>query len=199
MLIATARARRTIVGGCALLAAWSAPAGAEGPVREPRPVTHEELGRAFEDLAGQLHGLGDRLRGHFGVGDAARERPLVTIMLNHRHELGLSPAQVQGLERIRDEFQRDAIKLEADQRVAQMDVAALLRADPVDVPKVEAKVREVERLRGDLRIGRIRAVERGKALLSPEQRAKLQALAPEPASSTPRAGSPLNPAPPSRL
>jgi hypothetical protein len=188
-----------MLAGAALLALSGGPVAAEPSSPRPVPVTHEELGRAFEDLAGQLHGLGDRLRGHFGVGDAARERPLVTIILSHRHELGLTSAQVQGLERIRDDFQRDAIKLDADQRVAQMDLAALLRADPVDLAKVEAKVREIERLRSDLRIGRIRAVERGKALLTPEQRAKLQALAPDPAVPRSRAGSPPNPAPPHQI
>jgi Spy/CpxP family protein refolding chaperone len=181
-----------MLGGAALLALAAGPAAAEPSLAHPLPVTHEEVGRAFEDLAGQLQGLGDRLLGHFGAGEA-RERPLVSIILSYRHELGLTNAQVQGLERIRDDFQREAIKLDADQRVAQMDLAALLRTDPVDLPKVEAKVREIERLRSDLRIGRIRAVERGKAMLTPEQRTKLQALAPDPSAPRSRAGSPPSP------
>ena len=190
---------RVMLGAVALLALSSGPACAETPIGPVLPVTHDEIGRAFEDLAGQLHGLGDRLRGHFGLGDAPRERPLVSIILSHRAELGLTTAQVQGLERIRDDFQREAIKLDADQRVAQMDLAALLRAEPVDLPKVEAKVREIERLKSDLRIGRIRAVERGKAMLTPEQRAKLQALAPDPAAPRSRAGSPPSPLPPHQI
>jgi Spy/CpxP family protein refolding chaperone len=190
---------RVMLGLAALLALSSAPAVADPSLPRPFPVTHEALGRAFEDLAGQIHGLGDRLRGHFGAGEAPRERPLVTIILSHRQELGLSSAQVQGLERIRDDFQREAIKLDADQRVAQMDLAALLRADPVDLAKVEAKVREIERLRSDLRIGRIRAVERGKAILTPEQRTKLQALAPDPAVPRTRAGDPPSPPRPHQI
>ena len=187
---------RVMLSGAAVLALSAGPVAAEPSSPRPAPVTHEELGRAFEDFAGQVHGLGDRLRGYFGVGEAPRERPLVTIILSHRHELGLTSAQVQGLEQIRDDFQREAIKLDADQRVAQMDLAALLRADPVDVAKVEAKVREIERLRGDLRIGRIRAVERGKAMLTPEQRTKLQALAPDPAAPRSRVDGPPSPPPP---
>jgi Spy/CpxP family protein refolding chaperone len=42
--------------------------------------------------------------------------------------------------------------------------------------KIEAKIREVERLRADLRIARIRAIDKGKALLSADQRKKLQDL-----------------------
>jgi hypothetical protein len=46
----------------------------------------------------------------------------------------------------------------------------------VDMAKVEAKVREIERLRGDIRLARIRSIEKGKAQLSAEQRRKLQEL-----------------------
>ena len=178
---------RTILGGLAAALALTSPAAAQPQASAPVPVTHEELGRAFDDLAGQIHGLGDRFRGHF-TPDAGPDRPLISIMLDHRQELGLTAAQTQQLERIRTDFQREAIKLDADQRVAQMDLATLLRADPVDMSKVEAKVREIERLRADLRLGRIRAVEQGKALLTAEQRTKLQALAPDPATARPRAG-----------
>jgi Spy/CpxP family protein refolding chaperone len=185
-----------MLGGLAAALALTSPAAAQPQVPTPVPVTHEELGRAFDDLVGQIHGLGDRFRGHF-TPDAGPDRPLISIMLDHRQELGLTAAQTRQLERIRTDLQREAIKLDADQRVAQMDLAALLRADQVDMPKVEAKVRELERLRGDLRMGRIRAVEQGKALLTAEQRTKLQALAPEPATPRPRAGrTPVPPSPP---
>jgi Spy/CpxP family protein refolding chaperone len=71
-----------------------------------------------------------------------------------------------------------------------MDLAGLLRADPVDISRVEAKIRESERLRGDLRLGRVRAIERGKAQLTAEQRARLATMLGEPPASRPRADSP---------
>ena len=46
----------------------------------------------------------------------------------------------------------------------------------MDLAKVETKVREVAQLRADLRIARLRAVEQGKAVLTPEQRTRLQAM-----------------------
>jgi len=146
------------------------------------PATHEEMGRAFDDFAVQLHALGERFRRHFTLGDTGPERPLVTYMLDHRTDLALTPIQVQELERIRSDFQKEAIKLDADQRVAEMDVASLLRADPVDTGRVEAKIRESERLKADFRVGRVRAIERAKAQLTPEQPA-----------ARPRAGSPPAP------
>jgi len=161
----------------------------------PMPVTHDEIERMLGDLAGQLQGLGQRFGSHFGPAETPPERPLITIMLEHREDLGLSAAQVQEIERLRGGFERQAIKLDADRRIAQMDLASLLRAEPVELDKVEAKVREIERLRADLRIGRIRAIEQAKAQLTKEQRTRLVAIA-ERAGPWPRlSGPPRAPAP----
>jgi Spy/CpxP family protein refolding chaperone len=153
----------------------------------------EEAGRLVDQLAGRLGSLGADLvqqmqpgRGGMGgmggggmmermMGDPV-ERPLITIMLHHRTELGLSPDQVSRLETLRGDFAREAIRRGADIRIAELDVAALLGQDPVDLGKVEAKVREAAQMRADLRIARLRAIEQGKAVLTPEQRTRLQAM-----------------------
>ena len=98
------------------------------------------------------------------------------MMLRHRHELDLSPQQIQDLENLRHGYQRDAIRYEADTRIGEMDLERLLRTDPVDLEEVEAKLREIENIKVELRLARIRAIEQGKALLSPEQQEKLEAL-----------------------
>jgi Spy/CpxP family protein refolding chaperone len=170
-----------------LLVALMIPAAPAAP-SDVIPVTHEEMGRAFDDFAAQLHGLGERFRRHFSM-EAGPERPLVTYMLDHRSDLALTPAQVEELERIRSDFQKEAIKLDADQRVAEMDVASFLRTDPVDIGRVEAKIREAERLKADFRVGRVRTIERAKAQLTPEQRAKLNTMLGEPQTTRPRAQS----------
>jgi Spy/CpxP family protein refolding chaperone len=185
---------KAILGGLAAALALALPAAAAGPL-VPTPASQEELGRALDELAGQIHGLGEQFRRHFATADGSPEGPLISIMLARRQELGLSAAQVQELERIRMDFQREAIKVDADQRVAEMDLSELLRSDPVDLDKVERKVREIERLRATMRFGRIRAIERGRAQLTPEQRAKLQTLLHESRSAWPRAGGRPAPAP----
>src|SRR5215470_16448521 len=151
----------------------------------------EEAGRLVDQLAGRLGAFGADLaqqmqqgRGSMGsmggmmermMGDPT-ERPLITIMLHHRAELGLSAEQVSRLETLRGDFTREAIRRGADIRIAELDLATLLEQDPVDLTKVEAKVREVAQLRADLRIARLRAVEQGRAVLTAEQRTRLQAL-----------------------
>jgi Spy/CpxP family protein refolding chaperone len=57
-----------------------------------------------------------------------------------------------------------------------MDLNGLLGADKLDMAKVEAKVREIERLRTDLRIARIRTIQKGKEVLTADQRKRLQEL-----------------------
>lgn len=142
--------------------------------------TYEELGRALDELVGQMRGLGQRIQGQIFGPESPGERPLISFMLAQRHELGLTPVQVQELERLRVDFQREAIKRDADLRVAEMDLARLLQADTVDLGSVEAKIQEIERLRAAFRLARIRTIEQGKAQLTQEQRTKLAVLLSQP-------------------
>jgi Spy/CpxP family protein refolding chaperone len=167
-------------------AAVVVPAGAGAPAG-----AFEEAGRLVDQLAARLGSFGAELvqqmqpgRGGMGsmggpmgrmMGDPA-ERPLITIMLHYRTELGLSPDQVTRLEALRGDFAREAIRRGADIRIAELDLASLLEQDAVDLAKVETKVREVAQLRADLRIARLRAIEQGKAVLTPEQRTRLQTM-----------------------
>ena len=162
------------------------PAGAEAPAGP-----FQEAGRLVDQLATRLGNFGAELvqqmqqgRGAIGsmgemmgrmMGDPA-ERPLISIMLHHRTELGLSADQVSRLETLRSDFTREAIRRGAEIRIAELDLGTLLEQEPVDMTKVEAKVREVGQLRADLRIARLRAVEQSKAVLSPEQRTRLQTM-----------------------
>jgi Spy/CpxP family protein refolding chaperone len=57
-----------------------------------------------------------------------------------------------------------------------MDLKSLLEVQPVDMAKVEGKVREIERFHADIRLARIRAIEKAKELLTAEQKKKLQEL-----------------------
>jgi Spy/CpxP family protein refolding chaperone len=96
----------------------------------------------------------------------------------HRHqaELGLNPPQVEALQKLRTDSARAAIQRRADLQIAGLDLMTLRRADPVDMAKVEAKIRDIEKMRADGKIARLRTDEQGKAQLTPDQRAKLKSL-----------------------
>ena len=149
------------------------PTSAADPVK---PAFHEELGQAWSILGRELEGLLDRWQEHFGSIGAREEGPPVSMIIRNREKLDLSSDQVKNLERLRKDFEKQSIRKEADVRVAKLDLHALLDAQPVDMTKVEAKVREIERLRADLRFARIRTAQKAKEQLSLEQRQKLDEL-----------------------
>jgi heavy-metal resistance protein len=138
------------------------------------PVVHEDMARSLGELVEQFEGLGNQVRDYFTLRD--QPRPLISIMLSHREELGLSSGQVQTLEGLRAQFQKEAIRADADLRVAEMDLSQLLSKEPADMTAVEAKIREIEKRRADLRVARVRAIESGRAVLSADQREKLRTL-----------------------
>ena len=95
--------------------------------------------------------------------------PLHFGILAWQRELGLTPEQVDKLLSIRSEFLREAIPKSSAIRLAELELQDLLRADKVDLSRVEAKVREIGSLRVEARLTRIKALERAKEVLTPEQ------------------------------
>lgn len=150
--------------------------GRPSPAEEARPAVHEQLGRTWDQVGRELRDLVEQWRKRLGGGSSAEDHPLISIMLRNRERLGLSAEQVNKLEQLRTDFEKASIRHEADLRIAEMDLRALLEAPAVDMKRVESKVREIERSRADLRLARIRTIESGKEQLDPEQRNKLQEL-----------------------
>jgi Spy/CpxP family protein refolding chaperone len=137
-------------------------ADAQPGVRSPMP------GRR-----GDMRGEGQRWQRH---GRHHRMPSLAAIALRHRAELGLNPQQVESLQKLQMDARRAGIQRRANVQLAALDLGGLLRSEPVDMAKVEAKVREIEKLRADGRLAFIRANEQGKAQLTADQRDKLKAL-----------------------
>jgi Spy/CpxP family protein refolding chaperone len=169
------RATRTLAA-LALGLGLAAPAAAEVPAPAAPDTTTvayagPQPGRA--DGPGGEYRRAGGWRRHFG----ARRMPTYAgIALRHRTELGLNPQQVQALEKLGMDTVRASIQRRADLQIAGLDLMSLRRAEPVDLAKVEAKVREIEKMRADGQIARIRADEQGKAQLTADQRDKLKAL-----------------------
>ena len=154
-----------------------------GSDRTVKPVFHEETSTIWDQLGREFEDFGNKFREHFGgkfpfgrEGQSRSERPVISYMLSHREQLGLSPEQVRKLEGVRSDFERDARKNDDDLRRAERSLDDLQKADSVDLKQAEAKVREIERLRADQRIARIRAIEQGKGILTQEQRNRLREM-----------------------
>lgn len=182
--------RKAVLGWVVVVLLLAGPLHAAEPDRSRPPVPPEWI-ELWERFQRSLQERGGQLRDWFGGRDSRENRPMISLMLNNRERLGLSDSQVKKLEQLRDDFEKQTIRNDAEARIVELDIAALLDANPVDMAKVEAKIREAEKLRADLRVARLRTIEHAKTVLNAEQKNKLTELAPPPrAARAPRGGNP---------
>jgi len=142
------------------------------------------LGQADERVRRQARGTWER-GGALRQQRMGPEAPWITIILRNRDRLQLTSEQAATLEKLRSDFEREAIRKQADLRIVELDLRRLLTGEPVDLAQVKTKLEEAARLNTDLRYARIETLEKGKAVLTAEQRDKLRALTSAPRSSAP--------------
>jgi len=102
------------------------------------------------------------------------ERPPGPPPLERFEELKLTDAQKTKIAALRSEERRKSIRLEADARIAEMDLEDAIDSG-ADVAPLVARVAD---LRGQLLAARTEMRVAVRALLTPEQRAKLKTLRP---------------------
>ncbi len=95
--------------------------------------------------------------------------------------IALTSEQQAGLNRIKERALLERGKAERGIEQAEQELWVLTGADRPDAGKVEAKAREIERLRTDQRLAFIQAVGEATKLLTPEQRSRLLGTASTPA------------------
>lgn len=108
------------------------------------------------------------------------------FFLDHPQHIALTTEQQAGLNKAKE--QALLAKSTADRAIEQAEQGlwTLTAADQPDAAKIEAKLREVEKLRSDERLAFIRAVGDASKLLTDEQRKSLTGFAP-PAPAAPMA------------
>ena len=127
------------------------------------PAADEGMGAGGDRPGMQGPGRPGGWQRGFGHSQGPGRFSFVRMVLSHRQELGLTTQQVDSLRTLGMDAWRAAIRRGADLRIAQLDLMSLRWSDPVDMGKVEAKVREIEKLKGDGRIAAFRTVEAAKA------------------------------------
>lgn len=165
-----------IVGAAAVVMAAATVALAQMGPGQPGPG----MGPGMMMGPGGMMGPGMMGPGGMTGAAATNDRPWITVMLEHREELGLSAEQVGRLFTMRDQYAKEARKrTEALQKI-EGDIDQLLGPGPVDLRAVETKLREAEGIRTDLRLSRIKVIEEGKGILTAEQRKKFVELVKQP-------------------
>jgi Spy/CpxP family protein refolding chaperone len=169
-----------ILAGLALMLGLAVPVAAvaaEPP--DMSPAANEGTGsggnRPGMNAPGR-HGGWQRDMGQRGRSRGHHRPAFVGMLLRNQQQLGLTAQQVDSLRKLGMDSRRAEIRRRADRQVAQVDLMSLRFSDPVDMGKVEAKVREIEKLKGDGIIARFRTADAAKAQLTPEQKEKLKAM-----------------------
>src|SRR5262249_27986985 len=123
---------RSALGGLALILGMALPAAAEPPdgvqvaQAQPAPGPGSHWNRGPE---GPGH-----MQGHHGWHRRGRAHhfSLSGLALRHRQELALTPAQVDSLRKLGMDARRDAIKRQADRRLAELDLRTIMTPDATD-------------------------------------------------------------------
>ncbi len=123
--------------------------------------------------SGMMGNMMGGMRGNMMGSGAQGDMPLLHRLLQQREQLGLSPEQVQQVQAISSEARKALIRHAAEVQVTEIDLSALMQAEPVDLTQVEDAVKRLESQRAERRLARLSAVAQAKALLTPEQRQQL--------------------------
>ncbi len=117
------------------------------------------MGKGMEACPSMGHMGGHKGYGHHG--------PSVEML---KERLGLSEEQVEKAKEMERAYRKEAIRLHSDIKIAEIDLKALLDQEPVDMARVEEKVKEIEGKRARLRLERIRFYRDLMGILTPDQK-----------------------------
>jgi len=177
--------------GLALMLGLTVPVAAEpSDMEQAAPemlAAHNGMGSGGHRPGMQAPGRPGGWQRGFGHFQGHRRPSFIRMVLINRQELALTTQQVDSLRKLGMDSWRAAIRRHADLQIAKLDLMSLRFSDPVDMGEIEAKVREIEKLKGDGSIARIRTAEAAKAQLTAEQKEKLKSL--RPTRGGPRRGS----------
>lgn len=93
-------------------------------------------------------------------------------LLKQAKEIGLTQEQIGKLKTLQLEFKRTEARLEADVKIAKLDLQALLEDEKADLGAIQAKVGQLKNSEGACLFAAIKSKHNAMALLTPDQREK---------------------------
>ncbi len=100
------------------------------------------------------------------------------FFLDHPQHIALSTQQKMMLNQLKEQAALDKASVNRSAQEAEQDLWTLTAADQPDFAQIEAKVAEIEKLKGDVRLRYIGAIGEASKLLTNEQRKILTGFAP---------------------
>ena len=138
-------------------------------------VTGKGRGRGTE-MSKKMPGKGPGMCGQCMAMSGERPMMGMGMMTEMSKHLGLDEKQTAEFKALHLKMKKERIQKEAEVRIAELELGEILDKDAVDMKAAEAKVRQIESLRSDMKLSHIRTHEQVKAMLTPEQRQKLDSF-----------------------
>lgn len=146
-----------------------------------RKSMHERHGGSHS-MHSSGHGMGHK-KGHGDHGsgsmhDLAHQKAMKFFkhMLKNKEAMSLTDEQVQQLRDLKINYKKDRIRMKADVDVAEVDLHVLLWDDTAKLADIETQMNNVHALMTKLHMASIKAKRDGKAVLTDEQRARMDAM-----------------------
>lgn len=93
-------------------------------------------------------------------------------LLKHAKEIGLTSEQVGKLKQMQLDCKRRHIKMDADIKIAKLELHALLEDEQAELSAIQAKVDQLKKAEGELLVEAVKTKREAMALLTPEQKEK---------------------------
>jgi Spy/CpxP family protein refolding chaperone len=128
----------------------------------------QQMGQGRGDMRGMAReGMGHHKR-WFQCG--------VSLMLRNADKLGLSDEQIKNLYDIKRKYSKDIIKQDAEMKIAEIDLGALLKESEINLSEVNEALKKVENFETQIKYLRITAFVEARKILTDEQKNSLNKL-----------------------
>jgi Spy/CpxP family protein refolding chaperone len=100
----------------------------------------------------------------------------VTLMLQNADKLKLSDEQIEKLYDMKRKYSKDIIKQDAEMKIAEIDLGALLKESDINLSEVKEALKKVENIKTQIKYLRIVAFVEARKILTDEQKNSLKKL-----------------------
>ncbi len=111
-----------------------------------------------------------------GHGPHQSASEFIEHILKFKEGMAITDDQVAKLQTIKTDFEKTKIKMKADMQLTSLDLHELLRNDQGDLGAVESKLKSLYEIRAGLYLASVKAGRDAKAVLTDEQRSRMQAV-----------------------
>lgn len=97
-------------------------------------------------------------------------------MMMHKEELGISDDQIAKMRDIHVNMLKKKVQLKSQIKLDKIDLKSMIMQEQVNMQEVEQKVRDMMKLKGDVKLTWIQAMQDMKNTLTPDQRKNIKMM-----------------------